>query len=108
MARVEITPEQFTLVQYDAGVIAGLAEELATKVGLPDDVPIHIEIDEELLPGVSFPVYRRVEARITLPFNAMGASGHQTVPVPIEELEAALALDAAANAAAEPVAEPAR
>ena len=29
-------------------MIAGLAEELATKVGLPDDVPIHIEIDEEL------------------------------------------------------------
>ena len=48
MARVEITPEQFTLVKYDAGVIAGIAEELATKVGLPDDVPIHIEIDEEL------------------------------------------------------------
>jgi hypothetical protein len=54
-----------------------------------------VEIDEELLPGVSFPVYRRVEARITLPFNTMGASGHQTVPVPLEELEAALALDAA-------------
>ena len=48
MARVEVTPEQFTLVEYDAGVIAGLAEELATKVGLPDDVPIHIDIDEEL------------------------------------------------------------
>lgn len=48
MARVEVTPEVFTLVQYDAGVIAGLAEELASKVGLPDDVPIHIEIDEEL------------------------------------------------------------
>ena len=48
MARVEVTPEQFTLVQYDAGVIAGIAEELASKVGLPDDVPVHIEIDEEL------------------------------------------------------------
>jgi hypothetical protein len=48
VARVEVTPEQFALVQYDAGVIAGLAEELATKVGLPDDVPVHIEIDEEL------------------------------------------------------------
>lgn len=67
-----------------------------------------VEIDEELLPGVSFPVYRRVEARITLPFDAMGASGHQTVPVPLEELEAALALDAAANAGAAAVAEPAR
>ena len=67
-----------------------------------------IEIDEELLPGVSFPVYRRVEARITLPFNAMGASGHQTVPVPLEELEAALALDGAALPVAAPMAEPTR
>jgi hypothetical protein len=58
-----------------------------------------VEIDEELLPGVTFPVYRRVEARITLPFNAMGASGHQTVPVTLEELEAALARDAAAEPA---------
>lgn len=48
MARVEITPELFTLVEYDAGVIGGLAEELAAKVGIPDDVPIRIEIDEEL------------------------------------------------------------
>jgi hypothetical protein len=48
VARVEVTPEQFTLVQYDAGVIAGLTEELAGKVGLPDDVPVHLEIDEEL------------------------------------------------------------
>lgn len=48
MARVEVTPEQFTLVQYDAGVIAGIAEELAAKVGIPDDVPVRIDIDEEL------------------------------------------------------------
>jgi hypothetical protein len=48
VARVEVSPEQFTLVQYDAGTIAGLAEELAAKVGIPDDVPIRIEIDEEL------------------------------------------------------------
>ena len=48
MARVEVVPEQFTLVEYDAGVIAGLAEELAAKVGIPDDVPVRIEIDEEL------------------------------------------------------------
>jgi hypothetical protein len=59
-----------------------------------------VEIDEELLPGISFPVYRRVEARITLPFNAMGASGHQTVPVTLDELEAALARDAATEPAA--------
>jgi hypothetical protein len=48
VARVEITPEQFTLVEYDPGVIAGLAEELAAKVGIPDAAPVRIEIDEEL------------------------------------------------------------
>jgi hypothetical protein len=59
-----------------------------------------IETDEELLPGLSFPVYRRIAVRITLPFNAMGAVGHQTVPVSLDELEAALARDAAAEAGA--------
>jgi hypothetical protein len=71
--------------------------------GVEGDQPAgtyEIEVDEELLPGPSFPVYRRVEARITLPFSAMGASGHQTVPVPLDELEAALARDAAAEPAA--------
>jgi hypothetical protein len=48
VARVEVRPETFTLVEYDAGVIAGFAEEIATAVGIPDDVPIRIEIDEEL------------------------------------------------------------
>jgi hypothetical protein len=56
-----------------------------------------IEIDEELLPGLSFPVYRRIEARITLPFSTMGSRGHQTVPVTLEELEGALARDTVAN-----------
>ena len=58
-----------------------------------------IEIDEELLPGLSFPVYRRVEARITVPFSTMGAVGHQTVPIALEALDAALARDAAAEPA---------
>lgn len=48
MARVQVTPETFTLVEYDAGVIAGIAEELAALAGLPDDVAIDIDIDEEL------------------------------------------------------------
>ena len=38
MARVQVTPEPFTLVEYDAGVIAGIVEELAALVGVPDDV----------------------------------------------------------------------
>jgi hypothetical protein len=48
MARVQVIPETFTLVDYDAGVIAGLTEELAAKTGFPDDVDIAVEIDEEL------------------------------------------------------------
>ena len=52
-----------------------------------------VEIDEEALPGLSFPAYRRVEVRITIPFTTMGASGHQTVPVSLDALEAALARD---------------
>ena len=54
-----------------------------------------VEVDEELLPGLSFPVYRRVEARIVVPWRSLGGSGHQTVPIRLEDLEAALARDAA-------------
>lgn len=56
-----------------------------------------IEIEEEVLADLSFPVYRRVGVRITLPFSAMGASGHQTVPVTLDEIEAALARDVVAD-----------
>ena len=35
VAHVEVTPEQFTLVQYDAGVIAGLAEESRPRSAFP-------------------------------------------------------------------------
>lgn len=48
MARVEVQPETFTLVEYDASVIAGLAEELAGVTGFPDDVDVLVDIDEEL------------------------------------------------------------
>ena len=58
-----------------------------------------VEIDEAALPGLSFAVYRRVEVRITIPFTTMGASGYQTVPINLDALEAALALDAAAGPA---------
>jgi hypothetical protein len=57
-----------------------------------------VEIEEEPLPGLSFPVFRRVDVRITLPLRIMGARGHQVVPIKFEDLEAALARDAAATA----------
>jgi hypothetical protein len=55
-----------------------------------------IETDEELLQGISFPAYRRVQTLIHL-HAAPGQSGiSQTVMVDPEELDAALARDALA------------
>ncbi len=48
MSRVRVTPETFELVEYDAGVIAGITEELAARVGIPDDASIEVDVDEEL------------------------------------------------------------
>ena len=47
MARVTVVPDEFTMVHYDAGEIRALAEGLAAKIGLPDDFPITIEVDQE-------------------------------------------------------------
>jgi hypothetical protein len=41
-----VEPSTFTLVDFDAGEIAALTDELARKVGLGDDVAILIEVDE--------------------------------------------------------------
>lgn len=40
-----VTPSTFSMVEYDAGTIARIADELAEKVGLAD-VDIEIEVDE--------------------------------------------------------------
>lgn len=60
-----------------------------------------VEVDEVLLSDLSFPVYRRVETRIVLPWRSMAASGNQTISVRAEDLDAALARDA--GAAARPI-----
>ncbi|HUQ40357.1 MAG TPA: hypothetical protein VM030_09390 [Acidimicrobiales bacterium] len=49
MATVTVTPEAFELVEFDAGVIRSIAEELATLIGLQDDVPITVEVDETVI-----------------------------------------------------------
>jgi hypothetical protein len=45
-----LTPEAFTLVKYDAAELLAIAEDAATRVGVPDGVSIAIEVDEAL-PG---------------------------------------------------------
>jgi hypothetical protein len=46
MARIAVSPEQFHMVTFDAGVIAALAERVAESVGLPADLEVRVEVDE--------------------------------------------------------------
>lgn len=41
-----VEPSTFTMVDFDAGTIAALTDQLARSVGLGADVPITIEVDE--------------------------------------------------------------
>ncbi|HEV3225309.1 MAG TPA: hypothetical protein VGZ52_00685 [Acidimicrobiales bacterium] len=43
---VTVTPEQFSLVSYDAGEIATIVSELASAIGLPADLDVRLEVDE--------------------------------------------------------------
>jgi hypothetical protein len=46
MAVVSVTPEEFTIVLFQADDIAALTEKIATKIGFPADTPISVRIDE--------------------------------------------------------------
>ena len=46
MAVVSVTPEEFTIVLFQADDIAALADKIATKIGFPADTPISVRIDE--------------------------------------------------------------
>jgi hypothetical protein len=45
---ITLDPETFTLVKFDAGELVALADSAATAVGVPDEIPIAIEVDEAL------------------------------------------------------------
>ena len=45
MTRIVVSPEQFHLVDFDAGVIAAVAERVADSVGLPPGIEIRVEVD---------------------------------------------------------------
>ena len=46
MAKITVTPTQFTMVNFAAAAIASRAEGVADKVGLPADLEIRVEVDE--------------------------------------------------------------
>jgi hypothetical protein len=52
-----------------------------------------VETDEELLDGVSFPVYRRISTLLHLPPKPGHPGRKQALPVDPAELDAALACD---------------
>ncbi|MFT5530467.1 MAG: hypothetical protein ACI91O_000478 [Candidatus Poriferisodalaceae bacterium] len=53
MLEIDITPNEFTMVFYDAAVIAEVAAEVAGKVGFPEGTPISLVVDEEMPLGRS-------------------------------------------------------
>ena len=53
MAKVSVSPETFELVNFDAGEISRLANEVADAVGLGADVPVSITVDEAAMQGKS-------------------------------------------------------
>jgi hypothetical protein len=46
LARVTVSPAEFTLVRFDAGRIAELVGEVADRVGFSEDAEIVVEVDE--------------------------------------------------------------
>lgn len=48
MSLVELRPEEFTLVKFDAARVRELFADVARTLGFPDDVPVTIEVDEVL------------------------------------------------------------
>ena len=46
MATIEVSPESFSMVNFDAEVIRGIGERLSDEVGLGADELVRIEIDE--------------------------------------------------------------
>lgn len=45
---VTVRPDPFTLIAYDAAEIAAIVREVAERVGLPAEVAIEVDVDEEL------------------------------------------------------------
>ena len=47
MAKVTVMPEEFTMVRFDSARIRDLTAAVADAVGLPDDLELRIEVDEQ-------------------------------------------------------------
>lgn len=48
MARFQLVPEVFSLVDFDAAELSGMLADAASRVGLPDSIEVRVEVDEVL------------------------------------------------------------
>jgi len=51
VAKITVTPETFELVQFDAAEIAAIAADVASAIGLADDVGVVVNVDEAIMMG---------------------------------------------------------
>ena len=66
MAQITVSPEVFRLVNFDAEHIRQMADQVARGIGLPDDLELHLDIDEETPFGQTSTVIvgRRVKIKV--------------------------------------------
>jgi hypothetical protein len=51
MARIHVSPESFSMVEFDPDEIRAIAERLADTAGLPAELEVRIEVDEAVPTG---------------------------------------------------------
>ncbi len=64
--KITVSPNPFTLVPYDAGVIAAIVEDVAAMVEFPRDVEIDLDVDEELFAPLTGHLSDVVDGRVKL------------------------------------------
>jgi hypothetical protein len=65
-SRVTITPEQFTLVPYDAAEIIAIVEDIAALIGFPPGTPIDVEVDEVLFAPLTGHLSEKADGRASI------------------------------------------
>src|SRR5256714_5775743 len=66
VGRITVTPDPFTLIAYDAKEIASVIDDVVALIGLPSNVEIDVEVDEELPSPLTGHTTDVVDGRIKL------------------------------------------
>jgi hypothetical protein len=64
--KIVVTPDPFTLIEYDAKELASIIEDVAAVVGIPAGVDIDVEVDEELFAPLTGHTTDLVDGRLKL------------------------------------------